>query len=164
MRKRTAAPAAPGPADIEQMTLAVVDLLDQREQDRSAERSSALRGGPCEWCGMAETRADRGWSRHSAGLICGRCHDWLADCDSDRRRDLCASVLMGISTTHRRSAPRGLADDLGLILWRDLQIDDANESPWCHLDIGAMRDRLAEIAPGHYVLPARWHRDMKVMW
>jgi hypothetical protein len=142
--------------EIEELTRRVIAEMQQ---------SPSLTGGPCHWCGLGETRADRGWSNsQTLGIVCARCHDWIADCPAEQRRDLAAAVLIGISEPHIRRAPRGLADDLGLILWSELQIADANEQPWSHLDIAAMRDEFSRLAPGRYSRPSRWNKQRTVKW
>ncbi len=162
MRKRNSTPTLP---DIDTMTQQVVDLLSERAQHHRDEQvRQRLQGGPCLWCGMGSTRADRGWSRSSGGLVCGRCHDWLADTPPTHQRDLVAAVLVGISTDRARRSPPGLADALGLVPWNETGATEPNSRPWGHLDVGQMRDLFRQLAPGRWSIPARWSSDAVVVW
>jgi hypothetical protein len=162
MRKRNSTTAI---ADIETVTQQVVDLLTEREQHHRDEQvRQRLLGGPCCWCGMGSTRADRGWSRSGDGLVCGRCHDWFTDTASTNQRDLCAAVLVGISTDRVRRSPPGLADAVGLVPWNETGATEPNSRPWAHLDVAQMRSVFRRLAPGRWSIPARWSADAVVVW
>lgn len=164
MRKQAIADLGELPARVEEMTDRVAALLAEREQARKADaRRAALSGGPCDWCGMGETREDRGWSRGRHGLICGRCADWLGD-SIGTDRDLCAAVLVGLATPTVRRAPRGLAADVGLVLWAESGRTEPNDRPWQHVNVREMRERLLNTPRGRYSIPGRWNRDQVVVW
>lgn len=163
MRKRKTEPATM--PDIETMTEQVVLLLDERQQVRQAERKrQMLRGGPCDLCGMGETRHDRGWSRSHGRMICGRCHDWTTDTPTDIQPDLFAAVLVGVATQQRRPWMRGLAEALQLVAWKDSGRTEANTTPWGHLDVSWMRSQFAQLAPGRWKIPPNWSADRVVVW
>jgi len=124
---------------------------------------------PCGMCGMAESPRWRGpTKRQNVGLICGRCASWLTvgpgEASHDAR-DVAAAVLAGISTETRRTVPRGLGGLVSLTLWHELDTPEANASPWAHVDVVALRARVAELAVSkHFRLPSKWNPHAVVAW
>jgi hypothetical protein len=156
-------------------TVRAVSVLAVRSAARTEPRPPTTYGGftvknsthhPCAMCGMAESPSWRGpTNRQGIGLICGRCGEWLHEGTTSEARDLAASVLAGIATTSRRTVPSRLGQMVGLVYWSESGRTEANATPWAHLDVAALRRRVAELADDRHVsLPRRWSPSLTVSW
>lgn len=120
---------------------------------------------PCSMCGMASSPPWRGpSSRNGIGRICGRCTDWLLESTAEPRA-LATSVLAGLSTRRRWIIPRRLVELVPLTLWSESGRTVPNSRPWEHVDLDALRARVAELAAEHHFqLPPKWRADAPLVW
>jgi hypothetical protein len=118
----------------------------------------------CHLCGLASSPPWRGPSRRAYGLICGRCALWVEEGSHDPR-DLCASILGGLSTVNTLRVPSGLGVQVGLEFFGEAERSQENASPWAHVDVALLRRTISDLASeGALRLPARWNPTRRVTW
>jgi hypothetical protein len=154
---------APTTAELDRESLSI---LREFAAERIAERRSNEQShSPCHLCGMASSPQWRGPAKRSGlGTVCGRCAAWLDD-QHFETRDLCASVLAGLSTTNLRRAPSGLGATVGLQFFGESDRTEPNSRPWEHVDVRALRAIVADLAAERALtLPPRWNPERRVTW
>ena len=152
----------PRTADLDRVGL---DILRELAAERLGATSVEREHEPCAMCGLASSPRGRGPHRRRAlGLICGRCSEWTHDSSADPR-DIAAAVLTGISTHTRRTNRTGLGERVGVVYYCETEHTGGNRTPWAHLDIAAMRDRVQQLAAQNYLrLPNNYDPRACVTW
>lgn len=132
--------------------------------------NGALKGGPCSYCGMEWTAPGtrwRTWTGSQSGSQCGKCQERFSTRDprSDEGRSYAAAVLCGFERGSSVTVPRLLGQAVEFLYWHETAKRKPNSAPFAHLNVRAMREKVARLADQRAIrLPPKWDSSRVVEW